>query len=199
MKIRKRYLLLILIGLLPLYKFIHPNDYCFGEDDIVIVGTYAVLFFIVFLAILFNNFYMITLKKELVNYRPVLIAVVYSIGFTFLVQNHTSSYFKEKAELFLLQDQELDPTRVQLFQDNTFEYQKTTNRVVSNNLITTICYSKGEYEIKDDAIYFRFNDQQLNDNYLDKVYRFNQSKDSLIPDQEKFLPFLLERIKNKNF
>lgn len=195
MKIRKRYILLILIALLPLHKFIHQEDYCFGEDDWVIIGVYATLFFVAFLAIIFNNFYMITLKKELFNIRPVIIGVVYTIGLVFFIFYHNDLPFKTKTQLFLLLDDELDPTEIQLFEDNTFQYQKTSNRIISNNLVTTICYSKGSFDIRNDSIYFNFNNSTLNGSYLDNVYAISASKDTLYPKNGNFLNYKLRESK----
>ena len=71
MKIRKRYLGLILIALLPLTFLIHFGDYCFGVKELLIITGLAIFFLITFLAILFHNLYSIVLKKELFNYRPI--------------------------------------------------------------------------------------------------------------------------------
>lgn len=77
-KIRKRYLLLIFLALLPFYKLYHPEDYCFGDVDLVIIGGLTILFVITFLSIVFYNLYSIALKKELFNFRPLIIATVFA-------------------------------------------------------------------------------------------------------------------------
>ena len=190
MKIRKRYILLILIALLPLHKLIHQEDYCFGEDDLVIIGVYAVMFFVVFLVIVFNNFYMITLKRELFNIRPIIIGVVYALCLGLLLIYHDKEPFKTETASYLLEDNELDPTRVVLFKNNTFDYQKTSNRVISNNLVTTVCHSKGTYKIDKDSIFFNFQNKELNGINLDTAY--NNSEEFLFPKNDSFDKLSLE-------
>ena len=51
MKLRKRYILLILLAILPFYKLIHLDDYCFGDVDLVIIGGFSVLFAIAFIGV----------------------------------------------------------------------------------------------------------------------------------------------------
>ena len=100
MKLRKRYFLLIFIAIAPFYKFVHPENYCFGDVDLVIIGGYMVLFAITFLVIFFNNLYLITIKRELFNYRPVLIAVVFLIALYTTLGLHDQNIFKIKRYFF---------------------------------------------------------------------------------------------------
>ena len=102
MKIRKRYLLLILIALLPLYFLIHTDDYCFGVAELLIIGGLAILFIIVFLVVFFNNLYGISLKRELFDANPLIIAAVYAVLLYLFVNYHDENVFKTKKMVFTL-------------------------------------------------------------------------------------------------
>ena len=83
MKIRKRYILLIILSLLPFYKIIHFDDYCINDVDYFVIAFLSIIVLITFIAILFYNLYQISIQKELFNYRPLLIFVVFSIALYF--------------------------------------------------------------------------------------------------------------------
>ena len=166
MKIRKRYILLILIALLPLIHLVHPGDFCYGVTEIIVIGAFALLFVIVFLVVLFNNLYGIALKKELFNYRPVLIAVVYTIVLLFLLRFHDDNLFKTPKLVFKSPATSRTNVRLTLFIDKDFEL-KTLYK-------TYRCINKGTFTMQNDSIYLKFNNRYTQNNDIDSVYYFNR-------------------------
>jgi len=166
MKIRKRYILLILIALLPLIHLVHPGDFCYGVTEIIVIGAFALLFVVVFLVVLFNNLYGIALKKELFNYRPVLIAVVYTIVLLFLLCFHDDNLFKTPKLAFKSPATSKTNVRLTLFTDKDFEL-KTLYK-------TYRCINKGTFTMQNDSIYLKFNNRYTQNNDIDSVYYFNR-------------------------
>ncbi|PQJ79497.1 hypothetical protein [Polaribacter porphyrae] len=182
MKIRKRYILLILLALLPLLKLIHPNDYCFGYEDLIIIGGFAILFFIPFLVIVFYNLYKISLKKELFNFRPIIIAVVYTVCLLFLLKNHDKNIFKEELYFFKVDGRSNPSYTIRLFNDKSFEFKISEFKKA--------CYYKGEYYLKKDSLFLNKNGTINNINKLDTIYFFNKETLKLIPRTKNFLKFI---------
>ncbi|AUC20290.1 hypothetical protein, partial [Polaribacter reichenbachii] len=138
MKLRKRYILLILLALLPFYKLIHPDDYCFGDVDLVIIGGLTIIFIITFLAIFFYNLYKITIKKELFNFRPLIITAVFAVVFNRALEYHDKAIFKDKFQVFNSFSKEKALLEIILYDDATFEF-----KTIYDN---SYCVEKGTYE-----------------------------------------------------
>lgn len=171
MKIRKRYILLILIALLPIYKFIHLDDYCFGDEDLVVVSAFVVLFFIAFIVILFDNLYSISVQKELFNFRPIIIAVFYGLGFFLFLKYHEKNVLKNSGGVYNIRSAERKLVQVTIFTDNTFEVKKEG--------INESCFNRGSYKIKKDTLFLSFNKK---DNYpTDTIYQLNKKEKLLFP------------------
>jgi hypothetical protein len=66
MKIRKRYITLILLALLPFYKIIHDKNYCFGDLDLVIIAGFTILYVIAFFSSFFLQFVQNNFKKRVI-------------------------------------------------------------------------------------------------------------------------------------
>lgn len=160
-KIRIRYLFLIALAILPFYKFYHEGDYCFGDADLVVIGGYTLLFIITFLVIIFNNLYIFTLKKELFNFRPVIIAILFFTGLFLCFTYHTENYFKEKMYQFK-SISEFKDVKISLYDDATFQIDKTFSNYK--------CYYKGTYTFKNDTLRLVANNNELKDSDLKYVY-----------------------------
>lgn len=164
--IRKRYLLLILLAILPFYRFYHEDDYCFGDADLVIIGFFVVIFIIAFLVILFNNLYKITLRIELFNFRPIIILGVFCISFFFALKYHNKNVFKEQKQHFISVTN-LEKVDLYLFNDTTFEIKKKFKNYS--------CYYKGSFYYKGDTLF-------LKPNYkidIDSIFLLNKQKNIL--------------------
>lgn len=170
MNVRKRYLLLILIALLPLINLIHCNDYCFGVKELLIITGFIIFFIIVFLVILFNNFYNIALKRELFNYRPVLIAVVYFIVLSLLLNFHDENVFKTKIHLFETQNTPKDLRKLLLFSDNYFEL-----KVVQKH---QRCIYSGSFSFKEDTLRLKFHKSSKYS--LDTLFNYSKNTQQLL-------------------
>lgn len=173
MKIRKRYILLILIALLPLLYLVHPDDYCYGVTEIIVIGSFVLLFVVVFLVVLFNNLYGIALKKELFNYRPVLIAAVYTVVLLILLNFHDDNVFKTPKLAFKTPSTSKANLRLTLFTNKHFEV-KTLYK-------TYRCINKGTFTIKNDSIYLRFNKKYNHNTVMDSVYFYNTGQGFITP------------------
>ena len=90
-----RYIFFIFLAVLHFYKFYHPEDYCFGDKDLVVVWGFIILFTIPFLVILFYNLYEFSLKKILFDFRPVIILVLFLKGL-YIAFNHQHNIFFKK-------------------------------------------------------------------------------------------------------
>lgn len=145
-KIRKRYIFLIFIALLPLFKLIHSNDYCFGVADLLLIAAIGVVFFIAFMVILFYNLYKVSLKRELFNIRPVIIFVVFGISLFFGLKYHDKNIFKTKKEKFVTKENTLPKSELILFTDKTFELKNIKTEYT--------CFIKGNYLKKGDTLLF---------------------------------------------
>lgn len=161
-KIRKRYILLIVIAILPLFKLIHPNDYCFGVADLILIGGIAVLFFVAFLVILFYNFYKISLKVELFNYRPILIFVVFGVCLYLGVSFHNKQIFKSEYKAYKTSDTNDFKGKLKLFQDGTCEFE------LKYESANYSCYFKGTYLNNKDTLVLQ--NVHLSDNELPKKF-----------------------------
>lgn len=169
-KIRKRYILLIVIAILPLFKLIHPNDYCFGIADLFIIGAIAVAFFIAFLVVLFYNLYKISLKVELFNYRPILIFVVFGVCLYLGVSYHDQHIFKTESNSFITSSSNDLNGKLLLFTDGTCEFE------LKYESARYSCFYKGNYFYKKDSLILQ--NIKLSDDELPK--KFLVKEDTLI-------------------
>jgi hypothetical protein len=177
MKFRKRYFLLILVSFLPLYFLIHPEDYCFGDAELLMVGGCVVLFFIVFLAITFYNLYKYSERLELFNFRPLIIAGIYGVFLFLFLTFHDQNFFKNEVKSFEISNNSKIQTELTLFYDGSFEYKTTENDVS--------CYKKGLYTLKNDSLYLNRNQKNNEKTDFDNIYFLNQKRRILVPNDKK--------------
>lgn len=173
MKFRKRYLLLILLATLPFYKLIHPDNYCFGDVDLVIIGFFVIFFIIIFLVIFFYNLYKITLKKELFNFRPLIIAAIFTTALYTALEYHDENIFKNKVQFFKSYSKDNALLEINLFDDNTFEL-----KIINPN---SFCVEKGAYHFKKDSLFLNKYDNVEGNIVFDDVYIYNEIYHSLSP------------------
>ena len=188
MKIRKRYIFLILLALLPLLKFIHLEDaYCFGDKDLLLIAFLAVLFTIPFLVVLFFNLYKISIRKELFNFNPIIIAFVYYSLLVFFIYQHDKNYFKNQKEAYeFVVDND---TRSQLILYLEGDYQLKSEVFAEN------CYQEGKYEEKNDTLYLKKGSFSTYLENFDSIYFIDKKRFMLIPVKEK--AHILNKIKKK--
>ncbi|WP_405565170.1 hypothetical protein [Polaribacter sp. Asnod6-C07] len=173
MKLRKRYILLILLALLPFYKLYHKEDYCFGDVDLVIIGGLTLIFIITFLAIFFYNLYKITIKKELFNFTPLIITAVFAVVFNRALEYHDKAIFKDKVQIFNSFSKEKALLEIILFDDATFEF-----KTIYEN---SYCVEKGTYEYKMDSLFF-YKTNKIDGNIVfGDVYIYNKVNQRLNP------------------
>lgn len=173
MKLRKRYFLLILLAVLPFYKLFHPDNYCFGDLDLALIGLLVILFIIVFLTVFFYNLYKITLKKELFNFRPLIIAAIFTTSLYLGLEYHDENVFKNKLQVFKSYSKEKALLEINLFDDNTFEL-----KIINEE---SFCVEKGKYHFKRDTLFLNKYDNLKGNIVFDDVYIFNEIYHSLNP------------------
>jgi len=165
--IGKRYIFLIFLAVLPFYKFYHPEDYCFGDKDLVVVWGFIILFTIPFLVILFYNLYEFSLKKILFDFRPVIILVLFLIGL-YIAFNHQHNIFFKKEILKFKITNSLKGITITLYEDSTFVLQKSFTNYD--------CFYNGEFDKKNDTLLFKI-PQKIND--LEDTYIYNTERGTL--------------------
>lgn len=176
MRFRKRYLVLIVFAILPLIKFVHLGDYCFGIADLLIIGGLSILFFIAFLVTLFYNLYKISLKRELFNFSPLIIATLLALVIYLGYKYHDKNMFKEQQATYLEESIVKKPTQITLFKDQTFE--------VKTFFKEYYCAKNGSYQIKKDSLFLYQNDSA--DVVLDRIYFIDTKSKKLIPNSLHF-------------
>lgn len=177
MKIRKRYLGLILIALLPLTFLIHFGDYCFGVKELLIIIGLAIFFVITFLVILFHNLYSIALKKELFNYRPFLIGVVYLVVLSLLLNYHDAYLFKTKKSVFETNNSLEEVKKITFFTDKQFELKMKQKHYR--------CVYKGSFNVSGEIVYLNFN--QKNHPLIDTVFYYSKNRKQLFSKNRSVL------------
>ena len=176
MKLRKRYITLILLALLPFYKIIHDKNYCFGDLDLVIIAGFTILYIIAFLAVFFYNLYKITLKKELFNFRPLIITLVFFTTLYLALEYHDENFLKEKVEVFKSTSKENTLLEINLFSDDTFEL-----KTIYQDYPKSFCVEKGNYYYNKDTLFLnKFNNLDGNIVFGD-VYIYDEKFKSLNP------------------
>ena len=184
-KLRKRYLLLILLALFPFYRLIHPKNYCFGDVDLVIIAGLTILYIITFLSISFYNLYKITLKKELFNFRPLIITFVFSMSLYYTLEYHDKNLFKEKVKVFKSYTKEKEKLQISLFKNNTFELRTIDS--------TFFCVEKGKYLFKNDTLFLNKRNNVDGNIVFGDVYVFDKKFQSLNPIYSGLPIFVLEK------
>jgi hypothetical protein len=185
MKLRKRYFLMISLAILPFYKFFHFEDYCYGDKDLVIIGMLSVPFVIALIATTFHNLYTVSERKELFNYRPLIIGLVFFIFMFIGLQFHENSLLKNKIQSFQVQIKDANDTKLILFGDDSFEFRSTFHNYG--------CVNKGTYFYKGDSLYIDRADKKIDNSLLDSVYFYNKAEKTLTA-KNKLLPnFILKK------
>jgi amino acid transporter len=184
-KIRKRYILLIVLTLFPFYRLIHTENYCFGDVDLVIIAMLTILYIIAFLSIFFYNLYKISLKKELFNFRPLIITFFFSMSLYYSLEYHDKNIFEGKPQVFNSYSKEKATLEINLYKNKTFEL-KTINP-------KSFCVEKGTYHYKQDTLFLnKRNNVDGNINFGD-VYTFNKTFQSLNPIYSGLPTFVLKK------
>lgn len=184
-KIRKRYLLLIVLALFPFYRFIHTDNYCFGDVDLVIMAGFTIIYIIAFISILFYNLYKIALKKELFNFRPLIITLVFSTTLFYTIEYHDQNLFKEKVQVFRSYTKQKEKLEISLFKNKTFELRTIDS--------TFFCVEKGIYEYKNDTLFLNKSNNIDGNIVFGDVYVFDSKFQSLNPIYSGLPIFVLEK------
>ncbi|MGK0414061.1 MAG: hypothetical protein ACJA1B_002280, partial [Polaribacter sp.] len=166
-KLRKRYFLLIALAIVPFYRLFHFDDYCFGDKDLLLIAGLTIIFVIAFIVVVFNNLYGISLRKELFNFRPIIIAGVFTLSLLFGLKFHENSLFKNEVQVFKTQKKDGKFYEIKLFEDTTFEF-----RTVFSNYN---CVKKGIYFYKKDSLFLNRTHKSKNEDYLDSLYILNRT------------------------
>ena len=185
MKLRKRYFLLIFLAILPFYKLFHFGDYCFGDVDLFYFALLSIVFAIAFIATVFYNLYRISLRNELFNFRPLIIAGVFSLAMFLGLKYHNNNPFKSKVEVFKSISKENEQLEIVLFDNNTFEFKITFNH--------NTCVEKGTYYFKKDVLILDKNNKVNGNTLFDNVYTFNKTYHSLTPKDSLLEKFNLKK------
>lgn len=173
MKIRKRYLALIALAIIPFYKFYHPENYCFGDVDLVIVFLFFVIYVIAFISAVFYNLYKISLKKELFNFRPVLITVIFLAALYLALRYHDQNLFKEPIQVYESNSRENSKLEIVLYDDNSFELKTLYER--------SFCVEEGVFLFKGDSLILTKNKILEGNIDFGDVYILNNTKKRLEP------------------
>lgn len=184
-KLRKRYFLLIFLAIIPFYKLIHLDDYCFGDVDVFAVVMLAIVFAIAFITIVFYNLYRISLRNELFNFRPIFIAGVFLISLLLGLKFHNNNPFKSKVNVFKSTSEENEELEIVLFKDNTFEFKTSFNH--------NTCVEKGTYFFKNDSLFLNKNNKTKTTAIFDSVYVFNKTYLILEPKDNSLQKFTLKK------
>lgn len=173
MKIRKRYILLIILSLLPFYKIIHFDDYCINDVDYLVIAFLSIIVLITFIAILFYNLYQISIHKELFNYRPLLIFVIFSIALYFGIKFPDFTFSKKVSYEFSHKKNSKYTANIILYDDATF--------IFKTKLATESCKKNGNYFFKNDSLFLKLNHSIKKPEIFDSVYFFDKNQKKLFP------------------
>jgi len=181
MKIRKRYVLLILLSILPFYKIIHFGDYCINDVDYLLVAFLSIPVLVTFLAIVFFNLYQISVHRELFNYRPLLIFGVFLVALYVGLKFQDKTIFKSQTQQFSYILDNKSFAKIILFDDNSFLFKtKYTNEV---------CVKNGTYYFEHNSLYLKLVVLSKNEKVLDTLYYFNKTEKKLKPKSGNFPSF----------
>ena len=177
MKFKKRHVLLLLFAFLPFLNFIHFDDYCFGDAELLIIGGLTIAFFIAFLVISFHDLYSLSIDKLRFNFVPLTIVLIFSVLLFFGLNHHDKLAFQTHLSEFK-DPTELISSSIEVFDDNTFELSEIS--------IKETCTKKGTYQFKKDSLFLNRNDKTFTDTVFDSIYYFNQKDNLLIPKESAF-------------
>ncbi|WP_439131806.1 hypothetical protein [Polaribacter sp.] len=172
-RVKKRYILLIVLAFLPFYRLIHSENYCFGDVDLLIIGGLTIVYIIAFISISFYNLYNITLTKEFFNFTPLIITFLFSMGLYYALQYHDKNLFKDKVQRFQGYSKEKASLEINLYNDNTFELKTIDPR--------SFCVEKGTYFYKKDTLFLKKENNIDGNIYFGDVYFLNKTYGSLKP------------------
>lgn len=184
MKIRKRYILLIILCLLPFYKIIHFDDFCIDDADYLMVAFLSIIVFITFLVIVFFNLYHISLRKELFNYRPLLIFGVFLVAL-FLGLKYPNIFLLKIAEQqFIQQIDQNTSINITLFKDKTF--------ILKTKKLNGFCSQYGIFSLEKDTLTLNKNQKFETASYLDSLYFFDRINKILVSKSPNFPSLILK-------
>jgi len=178
MKFKKRHVLLLLFAFLPFLNFIHFDDYCFGDAELLIIGGLTIAFFIAFLVISFHDLYSLSIDKLRFNFVPLTIVLIFSILFYFGLNHHDKNFSKDEVQIFKNEIDNVVYNTLILFDDNTFELSEIS--------IKETCTKKGTYQFKKDSLFLNRNDKTFTDTVFDSIYYFNKKDNLLISKESVF-------------
>lgn len=181
MKIRKRYILLIILSILPFYKIIHFDDYCINDVDYLLIAFLSIIVLVTFLAILFYNLYLISIHRELFNYRPLLIFVVFSIALYFGINYPDYKPFKSVDYKFSHKKNSKYAANIILYNDNTF--------IIKTKITTETCTQNGNYIFNNDSLFLKLNHSSKSTEIFDSIYVFDKTHKKLFPKSQKLPVF----------
>lgn len=182
MKIRKRYILLIILSILPFYKIIHFDDYCINDVDYLLIAFLSIIVLVTFLAIIFFNLYQISIHRELFNYRPFLIFGVFSIALYVGLKFPDIWLVKKVDQKFTHKVNATSSAKITLFKDYTFSFKvKSTNET---------CAKFGTYKMSKDSLFLKLNSNSTNQQLMDSVYVFDKIEKKLKSTSSNFSNFI---------
>ncbi|TXD54075.1 MULTISPECIES: hypothetical protein [unclassified Polaribacter] len=185
MKSIKRYFLLIFLALLPIYKLFHFDDYCFGDEDLLVVGVLTIVFVIVFITNVFNDLYTISFGKEMFNFKPLIIAGVFFTALFLGLKFHDKNFFKNEFQTFKSQKKNTNDVEIKLFGDATFEFKTTFSNYS--------CVQKGTYFYRKDSLFLNKTIISSKEQVFDSVYIFSKVNKLLISTDSLLPNFLLQK------
>lgn len=181
MKLKKRYLFLVGVGILTFINVFHFGDYCYGILNTFLFIVFSILFGIFFLSITFYNLYKISLKKERFDFIPGILLLFFSILIIYTVKYPDFYIHKTRIKTFKsIRKIDSTTTKLILFSNYTFEAKTILEK--------SECTKKGKYSIKNDSLYLK-NNNAVKQKYFDNVYFYNQKDGFLVP-KNNYLPAL---------
>lgn len=181
MKIRKRYILLIILSIFPFYKIIHFGDYCMNDVDYLIVAFLSIPVLVTFLAIVFFNLYQISIQRELFNYRPFLIFVIFLVALYVGLKFPDKTFLKSPTQQFSFKIDTKSSAKIILFNDNSFRFKTKYTKEV--------CVKNGTYHFENDFLLLKLDFMSKNEKVLDTLYHYNKIENILMPKSVNFPSF----------
>lgn len=184
MAFKKKHLLLLFFAILPFLNFIHPDDYCFGVAELLIIAGLTIVLFIAFLVIFFQDLYSLSVDQLRFNFVPLVIIFIFSISLFFGLKYHDKSFNKNEVHIFKSEIEAKIIAKIILFDDHTFELSEIS--------IEETCVKKGAYQFKKDSLFLYEDMKHIADNFFDTIYYFNKQENLLIPKKVFFQKLKLQ-------
>lgn len=182
MKIRKRYILLIILSILPFYKIIHFGDYCINDVDYLVIAFLSILVLVAFLSIALFNLYQISIHRELFNHRPYLIFTVFLVALYLGLKLQGKEVFKDQKQQFSIQISDEAFANIILYNDKTVR--------LKTKYVDEICVNKGTYYFNNDRLFITtFNGDQRRE-VFDTSYYYNKEMKTLEPTLDNLPKFI---------